>query len=201
MKKILLITLLSFVIILTHAQEKTDKLIYRVGAGPVIEGNIGLLGINIMNELSYRVHDRISINPSLTYFNSVTDLDGYYWTPMYDGKNVNEFSSSLFTDVKLQLDLIRTPNDFRLGIAFGPSYQFGGEAYHRGWFGNEQGQLESAGYEVTRFNRLGYVSQVTFDWKGANINRSNTLGISMSSFDGYWPYYLMVNYRLGFVLL
>ncbi|MDO9550996.1 hypothetical protein [Rhodonellum sp.] len=175
-------------------------MIYRLGAGPSIEGNLGLFGANLMNEISYFVTPRFSINPSLTYFVSVEDakLNGNNSSKM-DGENVNSFASSLFTDVRFQYDVIRTKKDLRVGVGFGPSFQLGGESVHGGWWLNESGGYDSR-WNVKRHARLGYVTQVTFDWQGKNINRRNTLGVSMSSFDGYWPYYLMLNYRLGFKL-
>ncbi|GAB2627574.1 hypothetical protein [Belliella aquatica] len=184
------------------AQESKDKeLIYRIGAGPAIEGSWGFWAVNFMNELSYYATPRFSINPSLTYLASVADFDlgGGYWEPRMNGENTETFVSSLFTDVRFQYDVIKTNKDFRLGIGFGPSFQHGGDGVHGGWVLNEFGEYDSV-WLVERFARLGYVTQVTFDWQGKNLNRRNTLGISMSSFEGYWPYYLMVNYRLGFKL-
>lgn len=199
--------LLSFVCFLilvleVNGQVHRDRaLIYRIGAGPAIEGNSGFWAVNFMNELSYYTTPRFSINPSLTYLASVADFDlgGGYWTPRMNGENVETFVSSLFTDVRFQYDVIKTKKDFRLGIGFGPSFQYGGDGVHGGWVLNEFGEYDSV-WLVERHARLGYVTQVTFDWQGRNLNRRNTLGVSMSSFDGYWPYYLMVNYRLGFKL-
>lgn len=184
------------------AQEGRQKeLIYRIGAGPGIEGNAGLWTINLMNELSYYATPRFSINPSFTFMASVEDFDlsGRYWQPVLNGENTESFVASLFTDVRFQYDVIKTKKDFRLGVGFGPSFQYGGDGLHGGWGLNEFGNYSSF-WLVERHARLGYVTQVTFDWQGKNLNRRNTLGISMSSFEGYWPYYLMVNYRLGFKL-
>ncbi len=184
------------------AQEGRQKeLIYRIGAGPGIEGNAGLWTINLMNELSYYATPRFSINPSFTFMASVEDFDlsGRYWKPMMNGDNTETFVASLFTDVRFQYDIIKTKKDFRLGIGFGPSFQYGGDGFHGGWGLNEFGNYSSF-WLVERHARLGYVTQVTFDWQGKNLNRRNTLGISMSSFEGYWPYYLNVNYRIGFKL-
>ncbi|WP_144604451.1 hypothetical protein [Algoriphagus algorifonticola] len=196
---VLVMTILTFN---SFGQEGKDKkLIYRVGAGPSIEGNQGKWAINFMNELSVYTSERFSINPSLTYFAVIGEFDGSgkFWEPQLDGQNINAFSSSLFTDVRLNYDVIRTAKDFRVGLGFGPSFQYGGDASFGGWFRNERGEMEGI-MNVERFARLGYVTQVVFDWQGKNENRRNTLGVSMSSFSGYWPYYLMVNYRLGFKL-
>jgi hypothetical protein len=154
-----------------------------------------------MNELSYYATPRFSINPSFTLMASVADFDlaGGYWESRMNGENTETFVASLFTDVRFQYDIIKTEKDFRLGIGFGPSFQYGGDGIHGGWVLNYEGDYDSR-WIVERHARLGYVTQVTVDWQGKNINRRNTLGVSMSSFDGYWPYYLMLNYRLGFKL-
>ena len=182
-------------------EERKKELIYRVGAGVGADGSAGFWTVNLMNELSYYATPRFSINPSLTYMASVAESDfgGRYWTPTMNGENVETFVSSLFTDVRFQYDLIKNDKDFRLGIGFGPSFQYGGEGVHGGWVLNEFGGYDSV-WMVERHVRLGYVTQVTFDWPGKKINRRNTLGVSMSSFEGYEPYYLNVNYRLGFKL-
>ncbi|MCH6197943.1 hypothetical protein MMU07_00015 [Aquiflexum sp. LQ15W] len=178
--------------------EKSNNMTYRIGTGVLVEGNVGMYGFNVINELSFKVKDRFSINPSLTFYHSIINADFNYTFP----EDREQFVSGIFTDVRFQYDLIRTKKDFRVGLAFGPSFQFGGEAIHRGYHLNadEPRVEESLGFTVESHRRLGYVSQVTFDWQPANPNRRNTIGVSMSSFDGYWPYYLMVNYRLGFKL-
>lgn len=191
---LLLISATSF----AQQLEEKSNMTYRIGTGALVEGNWGFYGFNVINELSFKVRDRFSINPSLTYYQSIINSNFAYTFP----EDREEFVSGIFTDVRFQYDLIRTKKDFRLGLAFGPSFQFGGEAIHRGYQLNtdEPRVEESLGFAVESHRRLGYVSQVTFDWQPANPNRRNTIGISMSSFDGYWPYYLMVNYRLGFKL-
>ncbi|WP_157966132.1 hypothetical protein [Cognataquiflexum aquatile] len=189
----LLISATSFA---QQLEEKSSNMTYRIGTGVLVEGNWGFYGFNVINELSFKVRDRFSINPSLTYYHSIINSNFSYTFP----EDREEFVSGIFTDVRFQYDIIRTKKDFRLGLAFGPSYQLGGEVIHRGYqlSDSEPRVQESAGFMVERHRRLGYVSQVTFDWQPANPNRRNTIGVSMSSFDGYWPYYLLVTYRLGF---
>jgi hypothetical protein len=94
-----------------------------------IEGNAGLWTINLMNELSYYASPRFSINPSFTFMASVEDFDlsGRYWQPVLNGENTESFVASLFTDVRFQYDVIKTEKDFRLGIGFGLSFQYGGD--------------------------------------------------------------------------
>lgn len=161
-----------------------------------MEGNHGMWAFNITNQFSYYFNDRISINPSLTYFGSLADVDIMY----RDEEETQDYASSLFTDVKIQADILRSPKDFRIGLAVGPSFQFGGTSYHRGFTMDIDKNMVSMGYEVEKHKRLGYVTELIIDWPHARSNRRSSAAVSMSSFSGYWPYYLMVTYRLGFQL-
>ena len=99
-------------------------------------------------------------------------------------------------------DIHKTKNDFRISLAIGPSFQIGSENSTEGAvlryddFGNYYEYL----YSINKFARLGYTQQVIFDWKSKNENRRNSALVSMSSFNGYWPWYLMATYRIGFKL-
>ena len=179
------------------AQEIQRKMIYSLGAGPAIEGDIGMWAINISNDLSYYLNDRISINPNLTYFHTIAD----FGASAAERKEFRQdYASSLFAGIKIKADILKTERDFRIGIAAGPSFQLGGTSYHQGFATDEDRNLISTGYRVEKHARLGYTTQVVFDWKSPNPNRRTSAAISMSSFSGYWPYYLMATYSLGFQL-
>lgn len=199
MKKSAFFVLLALVAFFSNAQETDKRWIYRIGAGPAIEGNHGMLGLNITNELSYYLTDRMSINPSLTYFHTLTRFESQSDLEM---PHREDYMSSLFTNVKIRIDLLRTSKDFRIALAAGPSFQLGGSSTHRGYTTQQENPetLVSLGYEVEKHARLGYVTEVTFDWQNAEPNRRSSASISMSSFSGYWPYYLMASYKLGFQL-
>jgi hypothetical protein len=109
---------------LGQESENSHNLTYKIGTGVLVEGNWGFYGFNVINELSFKVRDRFSINPSLTYYQSIINSDFNYTFP----EDREEFVSGIFTDVRFQYDIIRTKKDFRIGLAFGPSFQFGGEA-------------------------------------------------------------------------
>src|SRR5690606_41482918 len=51
------------------------KLVYRLGLGPGIEGNMGLWGVNVVNELTWYITDRFSLNPSVTFFQSTGQME------------------------------------------------------------------------------------------------------------------------------
>lgn len=185
---------LFFVSFASFAQQK-EKLTYYVGVGPAIDGNGGLLGVNVSNELSFGIGKRTSINPSLTYYQSI----GY----LNEGEKYrNDNSSGLFTNMTFKYDLWKTKNDFKISLAFGPSFQIGSE---NGYGGSYLVYDDVENYyvdikTVERFSRFGYTQLVVFDWKSKNENRRNSALISMSSFSGYWPWYLMATYRMGFKL-
>ena len=175
--------------------QNKDKLTYYVGIGPALDGNGGLIGINVNNELSFRLGKRTSLNPSLTYYQSI----GYL---TMDEEFRNDNSSGLFTNLTFKYDVLKTRNDFRASLAFGPSFQIGSENGYGGSFlvydVVENYYVET--HNVERYIRLGYTQQIAFDWKSKNKNRRNSAVVSMSSFGGYWPWYLMATYRLGFKL-
>lgn len=193
MKKFTFILLASIFISGINALAQTDdKLTYFVGVGPAIDGNIGLWGINFSNELSFKVGKRGSINPSLTFYQSITEFGS-----SADANLNKDNSSGMFTNATLQYNLIQTKKDFKISVAIGPSFQLGSETISRGI--NENG-VPDYRYETEKFKRLGITQQILFDWPSKNVNRLNSAMISMTSFEGYWPWYLMATYRIGFKL-
>jgi len=175
---LIFVLILCFLQVRTFAQE-ANKLTYYVGVGPAIDGNGGLLGVNVTNELSFRLRERTSLNPSLTFYQSIK-----YWNE--DDKNKDDNSSGLFTNVTFKYDVLKTKNDFRISLAFGPSFQIGSEnGYGGSYLVYDDFENYYVENNVERFTRLGYTQQVAFDWKSKNENRRNSAVISMSSFDSY----------------
>ena len=171
-----------------------DKLTYFVGVGPAIDGNIGMWGINFSNELSFKVGKRGSINPSLTFYHSIGSFDNYE-----DSHRNEDNSSGLFTSATIGYNLLKTKNDFKISVAIGPSFQLGSENALAGIYYDEN-DVPDYRYQIEKYNRLGITQQITFDWATKNENRVNSAMISMTSFEGYWPWYLMATYRIGFKL-
>lgn len=179
------------------AQDSQIKTVYYLGGGPAVEGNLGMWAIHFTNQFRYYLNNRISINPTLTYFSSLRDIEN----PHRDEKEFRQdYASSLFANVKIQVDVLRTAKNFKMGLAAGPAFQLGGTSYHRGFSMDVDNSMVSMGYEVEKHRRLGYVTELIFDWPNVKPNRRGSAAVSMSSFSGYWPYYLMVTYRLGFQL-
>jgi len=199
MKKTLLLSFVFYTYFLQPSAlaQDYDKLTYYVGIGPAIDGNIGLYGVNVSNELSFRLGKRTSLNPSLTYYQSIKSFDNYD-----DPKFSQDNSSGFFTNVTIKYDVLKIKNDFRISLAFGPSFQIGSENSTDGAYlrYDETGSYYEYMYSIERFARLGYTQQIAFDWKSKNENRRNSAVVSMSSFGGYWPWYLMASYRMGFRL-
>jgi|SRR5690606_20559931 len=196
MKKSLFLSFVFFMCLsqsIVFAQDETS-LTYYVGVGPAIDGNIGLYGINVSNELSFKVGRRTSFNPSLTFYQSIRSFDTFE-----DANMEKDNSSGLFTNATFKYDLVKTKRDFKISLAVGPSFQIGGE---NTWSSVVYGENDTPDYryQVERFARIGYTQQIAFDWKSKNENRRNSAVVSMSSFDRYWPWYLMATYRIGFKL-
>lgn len=57
------------------AQDSQIKTVYYLGGGPAVEGNLGMWAIHFTNQFSYCLNNRISINPTLTYFSSLEDIE------------------------------------------------------------------------------------------------------------------------------
>lgn len=175
--------------------QQNEKLTYFVGIGPTIDGNIGLWGINFSNELSFKLGNRGSFNPSLTYYQSISSFDQFE-DPNFRKDN----SSGLFTNATFGYNLLRTKNNFKISLAIGPSFQLGSENTLSSANFNQNDIFPDYRYNVEKFNRLGIIQQILFDWPSKNENRVNSAMISMTSFEGYWPWYLMATYRVGFKL-
>lgn len=194
-KSLLSLTTLILLLLQSTAFAQDDtKLTYYVGVGPAIDGNIGLFGLNLSNELSFKLGQRTSLNPSVTFYQSIKSFDSY------DDKTMEQDNSSgLFTNATFKYDVLKTKKDFKISLAVGPSFQIGGE---NSWYSTVYGENDQPDhrYSIERFARIGYTQQIAFDWKSKNENRRNSATVSMSSFDGYWPWYLMATYRIGFKL-
>jgi hypothetical protein len=165
-----------------------------VGFGPVIDGNIGLWGLNFNNELSFKTGKRSFINPSLTFYQSISSFDNFE-----DPNLQKDNSSGLFMNTTFRYDLIKTAKNFKIALAIGPSFQLGSENTLSSVFYAEN-QAPDYRYQIESFKRIGITHQIIFDWPSKNENRKNSALISMSSFEGYWPWYLMATYRIGFHL-
>lgn len=177
----------------SFAQQK-DKLTYFVGFGPAIDGNIGLWGLNFNNELSFKIGKRGSINPSLTFYQSMDSFD------KFGNPNLHKDNSSgLFTNATIRYNLLQTAKNFKIAFAIGPSFQLGSENTLSNVFYNGN-EITDYRYQIEKFSRIGITQQIIFDWASKNENRVNSAMISMTSFEGYWPWYLMATYRIGFNL-
>jgi hypothetical protein len=140
------------------------------------------------------VGKRGSINPSLTFYQSISSFDKFE-----DPNRNQDNSSGMFTNATIGYNLLKTKNDFKISVTIGPSFQLGsqntlGSIYY------DENEVPDYRYQIEKYNRLGITQQITFDWASKNENRENSAMISMTSFEGYWPWYLMATYRIGFKL-
>ena len=109
-----LFALLTFSLQTTGFSQENKNLIYNVGIGPAIDGNIGLFGINLSNELSFALGKKTSLNPSLTYYQSIKSFDNYD-----DPKFGQDNSSGLFTNVTFKYDVLKTKYDYPQSHQYG----------------------------------------------------------------------------------
>ncbi len=176
------------------AQEFDRSLMYKIGIGPGIEGNIGLIGLVFSNELSIDLSNRFSVNPSLTFFGTVRQ-----WTMYDDGTPNNDHHSGFFTNITGQFDFIKTARNFNVGIGIGPSFEIGSSTFRTsGQF--IDGRWTNFTYDVNHHKRMGYVTNLVFSWNHQKKISNSSLLVSMYSFDNYYGYFLMTTYRAGFRL-
>jgi len=202
MKKSLLpvFALIPFFFQLSTFAQENDKLTFYVGIGPAIDGNVGNYGLNFSNELMIPLGKRTSIDPSISFFQSISSFDKVQNPENPGDRNnfQNENSSGLFTNVTFKYEPIKTKQGFKVGLAFGPAFHLGSENGYQG--GSFIDGIWSHYFGVKKYHQLGFTQQVSVDWKIKKENLTNSATVSMSSFDGYWPWYLMATYRIGFKL-
>ncbi|MBX2961841.1 MAG: hypothetical protein KF687_04960 [Cyclobacteriaceae bacterium] len=75
MKSVAIYSLLLLFTFKILAQNEGKQVEYRIGLGPAIEGNVGLFAINFTNEISFNLNNRANLNASVTYFQSLGDLE------------------------------------------------------------------------------------------------------------------------------
>ncbi|UJP66458.1 hypothetical protein [Mongoliitalea daihaiensis] len=171
---------------------------YRVGAGALVEGSWGMFGVNFTNEFELEFFRTVTLGTSLTYYKSIINSDLDYTFP----EDKDEFLSGVFADFKAGVNVWRTQKGLRVHVAYGPSYQRGRENIHSGYYYSWELEREvSSGFYEDEFNRWGTVTQVMVEWPWkSRDDRKNSISAAMHSFDNYWPYYLLLTYRLAFSL-
>ncbi|WP_460546385.1 hypothetical protein, partial [Echinicola sediminis] len=168
------------------------------GGGVGVEGNMGIPGINISNDLSYYLNNRLSLNPSLLLFQS-TDFS-------QKKSNANPYpsmadrSTGFLANFAFQADMLKTDKGLRVGLAAGPSYHFGVDNYFRGYGNDENNELVSNGYNRISRSQLGLITQLSFDWKANQATRKQSVDLSVTGYDRLYGWHAMLTYKVGFLL-
>ncbi|WP_215226135.1 hypothetical protein [Echinicola shivajiensis] len=191
----LLFSFLSFIQL--KAQSKSDTYL-NFGGGVGVEGNMGIPGINIASDLNYYLNKSLSLNPSLILFQSTDFPQKKSSENPYP--SLADRSTALLMNFAFQADLLKINNGFRLGLAAGPSYRVGVDNYFRGYGNDENNELVSKGYERISRSQLGLITQLSFDWKGKQSNRKQSIDLSVKGYDNYFGWHAMLTYKMGFLL-
>jgi hypothetical protein len=192
MKKLAFIFILFIISnhLFSQKKEGNYKLIYNVGMGPGIEGNFGLIGIVLEQELDYQIKNRIILSGSLLFFQSTGNIEKGY--PLKEEFNSH---SGIFTNIEGTF-LMLNKQKLKLGVSIGPSFQIGSVTYNTSTV--DDGNTQTHYYEHFQHNRLGYSTGIMASWAHKNPNRQSSIKLRMYSFEGYYGYFLMTGYRLGF---
>ncbi|HRJ31906.1 MAG TPA: hypothetical protein PLV21_18610 [Cyclobacteriaceae bacterium] len=174
------------------AQNEGKQVEYRIGLGPAIEGNVGLFAVNFTNEISFNLNNRANLNASVTYFQSLGDLERS--SVLYFNTH-----SGFFTNLTFSYNLFKTNKGFYTTLEAGPSFQVGSSTYQvYAEYVNNQWIYE---YEIENHSRLGFVTSLALGWGNNRSNtKSSSILISIYSFDNYYGYFLMTTYRFGFLV-
>jgi hypothetical protein len=178
------------------SQNYENSLVYNVGFGPGIEGNMGLYGFSVEQELDFHLKKRLMLSGSLNFFQTLGNIENGGW--VYD---VSKFDVShhtgLFTNLEAAF-LIISKEKVKIGATFGPSFQIGGGSYYTGFLYDFENDHFTHYYENFQHRRLGYSTGIMASWAHKNPNRQSSIKLRMYSFEGYYGYFLMTGYRLGF---
>ncbi|WP_200978838.1 hypothetical protein [Echinicola sp. 20G] len=197
--KLLLASLVIVIATLSnvHAQSKSD-IYYNIGGGIGVEGNMGIPGINISNDLNYYLNKSLSLNPSLIFFQSTDFSERKTASNPYP--ELADKSTALLMNFAFQADLLNTNNGLDVGLAAGPSYHYGVDNYFRGYGNDEHNVLVSNGYQRISRSQIGLLTQLSFDWIGNQANRKQSIDLSVTGYDGYYGWHAMLTYKVGFLL-
>lgn len=191
----LLIVLLTMVNAASFAQV-SPKLQYSVGAGGSYDGNIGLWGVNLSNEINVKLGKRTSFNTNLTFYQSLGSTRGQ---SVFPGAYGNDQSSGIFITPAFKYDIIQRESGFKLALSMGPSLQLGGDAYAFNTnFSNPN--EPSYAYFGNKYQRIGLMTELEAEWKSKNPNIRNAVSISAYGTDFYFPWYINLTYKARFDL-
>jgi hypothetical protein len=188
---LLAIFLLTLVHAASFAQEK-EKPKFTFGAGPAIDHNLALWGVNIVNEVDLSLSRRFTFTPSLTFYHSIGSID---FDHPNKGLKKQDFSSGIFINPKLKYDIIKGKNGFNFSFAAAPSLQIGSHAFVANINSSNPETPEWMRFP-SKLNRLGLLIELEAEWNTKNPNINQAVGFSFSGYDLYMPWYIMATYKV-----
>ncbi len=189
----LLLFLLAFAPIVCFAQEEKPKLQYSIGGGATIDGNNLLWGLNMSNELNYRLGKRTSLNAGLSFYQSLGNLENRAVNGL--AENIDQ-SSGIFITPTLRYDILQRDSGFKLSFGAGPSLQLGGEAFRATNIFNTADPMPMT--FVNKYQRIGLLLELEAEWKTKNPNVRNALALSAFGADYYFPWFINATYKVRF---
>lgn len=184
---------LAFMPIVSFAQEEKPKLQYTIGGGASIDGNNLLWGLNMSNEINYKLGKRTSLNAGVLFYQSLGNLEKKV---VFPGQKSRDQSSGIFITPTLKYDILQRNSGFKLAFAAGPSLQLGGETIeYRDFFEPEN---PNPFMFTNKYQRIGLFLELEAEWKSKNPNIRNAVSISAYGADFYFPWYINATYKMRF---
>ncbi len=186
MKKLLALS--GFILILSSTvfSQSEKQLTYSLGVGFGNENSVSNYGIYLSNDLKIPVAQKISLNPRLSFFQSLGSIE-----------QSSDYGYRSHTGLFIEPGVSYFPFSNGLSINAGPSLQIGNATYLETQYADPFGEGTIDRYKNDYLRRIGFYFDVEFSWVLPS-NRISTLGIKSSSFE-IFPEFLALTYKIGFV--
>ncbi|EMS34449.1 hypothetical protein C943_03668 [Mariniradius saccharolyticus AK6] len=192
--RFLLLFFLGFAPIVSSAQTEKPKFQYSIGGGVSVDRSNKLWGLNMTNEVNYRLGKRTSLNAGISFYQSLGNLEN---KEVFPGQKSMDQSSGIFITPMLKYDILQRDSGFKLAFAAGPSLQLGGQSI---LFDYDYTDPENPDSFIlhNKYQRIGLMMELEAEWKTKNPNIRNAASISAYGADNDFPLFINVNYKLRF---
>lgn len=190
----LLLFYLGFAPTVSLAQVEKPKIQYSMGGGFSVDRSNMLWGLNMTNEINYRLGKRTSLNAGISFYQSLGNLEN---KEVFPGQKSKDQSSGIFITPMLKYDILQRDSGFKLAFAAGPSLQLGGQSI---LFKDNFTDPENPNSFVfhNKYQRIGLMMELEAEWKTKNPNVRNAASISAYGADNDFPLFINVNYKVRF---
>lgn len=190
----LLLFFLGFAPSVSLAQIEKPKIQYSIGGGFSVDRSNMLWGLNMTNEINYRLGKRTSLNAGISFYQSLGNLEN---KEVFPGQKSKDQSSGIFITPMLKYDILQRDSGFKLAFAAGPSLQLGGESI---LFKDNFTDPENPNSFVfhNKLQRIGLMMELEAEWKTKNPNIRNAASISAFGADNDFPLFINLNYKVRF---